>query len=530
MLYPQVDNHMGIFHLQRVSVSVNVFWAAFSGLLLCLSFPKFGIGIMAWGALVPLFFALESVKPSEGFKIGLLTGMVANIGLFYWIADVVVQYGYLPLYLGIMTMLLLTVYLSLYTACFAAGIVYFKERGLPLFISGPVTWTVLEYAKSNLLTGFPWVNLAHSQYLQHNLIQISDITGIYGISYLIVMTNVFFYQWFSSGSLYRLPKKQAGVLLILFVLMISYGQYRIGSISELQKNAESMEVALIQGNIDQSMKWDAAYQRRTLEIYDTLSRETAISAGGMLVWPETAMPFYFQNNTPLKMMVLDTAKSMGVSLLFGSPRYVEEKDGRFYTNSAYLIEPDGVVNGHYDKVHLVPYGEYVPFRRFFPFIGKLVEGVGDFRSGSGYHPMTTAKRRLGVLICYEAIFPEGARIYKKNGSELLINITNDAWFGRTSAPHQHLSMTVFRAVENRLFLIRAANTGISAIIDPTGTILAKTGLFERTTLRGVVKWIDEGTFYAAYSDIFVCLCAMTMLVMLCISRGKRRRSYVGRNS
>ena len=192
-------------------------------------------------------------------------------------------------------------------------------------------------------------------------------------------------------------------------------------------------------------------------------------------------------------------------------------------NSAFLLQPDGTLSGRYDKVHLVPYGEYVPLRRLFPFIGKLVAGVGDFRPGKGFYPLTIDGHRLGVLICYEAIFPEAARDYKRKGAELLVNITNDAWFGRTSAPYQHLSMTVFRAIENRLYLVRAANTGISAIIDPTGEILSRTGLFERTVLKGEVKIIDERTFYAAYGDLFVYLCAICPAdpILLSTSKGER---------
>ncbi|MBU0575787.1 MAG: apolipoprotein N-acyltransferase, partial [Proteobacteria bacterium] len=213
-----------------------------------------------------------------------------------------------------------------------------------------------------------------------------------------------------------------------------------------------------------------------------------------------------------------------------SPSYAEDEGRINYMNSAFLLRPDGTLSGRYDKVHLVPYGEYVPLRRFFPFIGKLVAGVGDFKAGKGFYPLTINIHRLGVLICYEAIFPEGAREYKQKGAQILVNITNDAWFGRTSAPYQHLSMTVFRAIETRLYLVRAANTGISSIIDPTGEILSRTGIFERTFLKGEVKIIDERTFYAAYGDLFVYLCGISLLIIFIISTRKRRNRNAGRNS
>jgi apolipoprotein N-acyltransferase len=198
-------------------------------------------------------------------------------------------------------------------------------------------------------------------------------------------------------------------------------------------------------------------------------------------------------------------------------------------NSAFLLKSDGTLSGRYDKVHLVPYGEYVPLRSYFPFIGKLVAGVGDFRPGGGFHPLSINGHRLGVLICYEGIFPEPAGNYKREGAELLVNITNDAWFGKTSAPVQHLSMTVFRAVENRLFLVRAANTGISAIIDPTGEIISRTGLFQRAVLNGEVKIIDEKTYYAAYGDQFVYASMLTLVLIFILSK-QRRKKHAGRNS
>ncbi len=503
--------------------------AVFSGLLLFLSFPKYGSGIVAWAALIPLFFALGDTTPRGAFKIGFLTGFVAHIGILYWIAYVVVQYGYLPIYAGIAAMLLLAAYLSLYTACFAMGVVFLRGKGIRIFLSAPLLWTVLEFSRSHLLTGFPWENLAYSQYLYTKVIQISDITGLYGITFAIVMINAVLYALLSARFRGRSLLTEAVVAGLVILIIIGYGHFRIRTIDASLKKAPPMKVALIQGNIDQNMKWDPQYQSQTIDIYRSLSRQAAPSAGGLIVWPETAAPFYFQQRGAMQAIIVDIARTSGSALLFGSPSYEEEKGNISYMNSAFLLKPDGTVSGRYDKVHLVPYGEYVPLRRFFPFIGKLVAGVGDFRTGKGYYPLTIDGHRLGVLICYEGIFPEAARDYKRERAELLVNITNDAWFGRTSAPYQHLSMTVFRAIENRLYLVRAANTGISAIIDPNGEILSRTGLFERTILKGDVKFIDEKTFYAAYGDAFVYLCGIA-LIIITISTTQRRKKHAGRNS
>jgi len=497
--------------------------AGLSGLLLFLSFPLFGYGIVAWTALVPLFFALKEATPRAGFRIGFLAGLVAHIGIFYWIVYVVVHYGYLPMYAGIAAMLLLAAYLSIYTACFAAGVVFLKQRGTPLIISAPLLWTLLEFLRAHLLTGFPWGSLAYSQYLYTKTIQISDVTGIYGITFAIVLVNTVLYDLLSEGLRRRRLLFETGFTGALIAAVLVYGYARTAEIDNILMKAASMPVALVQGNIEQSVKWDPLYQSQTIDIYGSLSRDSIPSGNGLIVWPETAAPFYFQRSGPLQDAVVDIARKSGSMILFGSPSYGEEEGATHYMNSAFLLGPDGTLGGRYDKVHLVPYGEYVPLRRFFPFIGKLVVGVGDFKAGRGFYPLTFAEHRLGVLICYEGIFPEAAREYKKEKAGLLVNITNDAWFGRTSAPHQHLSMTVFRAIENRLYLVRAANTGISAIIDPKGAIVSRTGLFERGTLRGGVKIIDEKTVYAAYGDAFVYLCAIALIIVTILTTQRRKR-------
>jgi apolipoprotein N-acyltransferase len=508
---------------------LNLALTVLSGLLIFLSFPKYGSGILAWTALIPLLFALKDTQPWKGFKIGFLTGFVAHVGILYWIANVVVQYGHLPIYVGISAMLLLSAYLSLYTACFAMGIIFLQGKRIPLVLSAPLLWTVLEYVRSHLLTGFPWENLAHSQYLSSNIIQISDITGIYGITFAVVLINVVLFDLLSLKYRRRYLIAESVTACFIIALILAYGHFRAEEIGEVLKKAHSLDVTLVQGNIDQNLKWNSHYQLQTIDIYRSLSLHSAPSKGGLIVWPETAAPFYFQQRDALQAAVVDVAATSSSALLFGSPSYEEEGGHISYMNTAYILRPDGTLSGRYDKVHLVPYGEYVPLRRFFPFIGKLAAGVGDFTPGKGYYPLTLDGHRLGILICYEGILPEAARDYKRRKVELLVNITNDAWFGRTSAPYQHLSMTVFRAIENRLYLVRAANTGISAIVDPTGKILSHTGIFERTTLKGDVKMIDEKTFYAAYGDLFVYLCA-TALVVLFILSMQRRKEHAGRNS
>ena len=238
------------------------FLAGLSGLLLFLSFPMYGNGIVAWVALIPLFFALKDATPRAGLRIGFLAGIIANVGIFYWIVYVVVQYGYLPVYVGIAAMFLLAAYLSTYTACFAMGVVFLRGKGIPIILSGPLLWTILEFLRSHVLTGFPWANLAYSQYLYTKIIQISDVTGIYGVTFAIVLTNAVLYDLMSARTQRRRLWVETVFAGALITAILVYGHVRIAEIDEVLKKAHGLQVALIQGNIEQSVKWDHSTSHR----------------------------------------------------------------------------------------------------------------------------------------------------------------------------------------------------------------------------------------------------------------------------
>lgn len=497
-----------------------------SGILLFLSFPKFGNGALAWIFLAPLFYALREKTPGQGMILGLIAGLTAHIGIMYWITLVVVNYGYLPYPVGIAAMLLLSGYLSLYTSMFAATVVYFQRRELPFWMTAPVIWTVLEYAKSHLLTGFPWENLGYSQYQYLPVIQVADITGVYGVSFLIVLVNALVFEAVMRRDNKKVLTVAVAAATGVMLVVCGYGWYRLEDTARSASTALPLNVRMAQGNIDQSVKWHPQYQRETVAIYTALSNAPAASRPNLIVWPETAYPAFFQDANDMHREVAGVAKGSGAWMLFGSPAYERRDREMVLFNSAFLLAPAGTIAGRYDKVHLVPYGEYVPLRRFFPFVNKLVAGIGDFGTGPGYRPLTMGTQRLGVLICYEGIFPEAARDYKREGADFLVNITNDAWFGRSSAPYQHLSMTVFRAVENRLDVVRAANTGISALISADGSIGARMDLFQSGWLDVMVKFYTKKTFYSRWGDIFMYLCIaalMLMFVNIAIRRKKNDR-------
>jgi len=527
------NNTKTINDLQSDSISLftrnTVFLAVLSGMFLFLSFPKYGSGLLAWIAFIPLFFALKKAATfTQGLLLGFITGIVSYTGIIYWIAFVIINYGYLPLYTGIVVMLLLACYLSIYIALFAGCIVYFRE-GIPLYLTAPVLWVCFEYGKSFLLTGFPWENLGYSQYLNTYLLQFADIAGVFGLSFLIVLINATVFEVINKRS-----KKEYIIACVVFLILAgayAYGICRLDQVNKSVRNSPGMEVSLIQGNIDQSIKWDENYKRETLNKYEQLSLNSLPGNGSLIVWPETAAPFFFQDINSLHNQIINLSRKTNSWLLFGSVSSSQTKNTNDYFNSAYLLSPSGEVKGRYDKVHLVPYGEYVPYRDIFPFVKKLTAGIGDLGRGAGFNPLSLDNKKIGILICYESILPFAARMYKNNSADLLVNITNDAWFGKTSAPFQHFSMAVFRSVETRLYLVRAANTGISGIIDPGGHIVAETKIFQKDALKGYVKFVSIPTFYAKYGDILVTVCFVLIIFYFLISlKGRVRnvsRKYAG---
>lgn len=487
--------------------------SALSGALLALSFPKAGLSFLAWFAFVPLFLACGRKSARKAGKLGFVAGLVSFGGILYWINIVVTTYGKLPLPVSICVYLILVTYLAAFFWVVFYLVCRGEEKGIPVVLSFPFVWVGLEYVRSFLLTGFPWASLGYSQYRLVPLLQVADIAGVYGISFLIALSNAVLYlalKGFSKkekGAGY--PVRSAAVLLLLLAFTVAYGFHGMRRPS----GGTPLKVSLIQGNIDQGIKWDPAFLQATLTIYERLTRQAAGEGVDLVVWPESAAPFFFQEGGGPSSRVAALAAQVRSPIIFGSPAYEDGEGRRKFYNSAYLVSPNGAVLGRSDKMHLVPFGEYVPLAKLLPFVHKLVVGVGDFSPGLGIAPLDTGKEKFGVLVCFEGIFPELSRQHVRSGARVLVNITNDAWYGRSSAPYQHLSMAVFRAVENRVPLIRAANTGISAIIDENGRITSSTGLFEEAFLNGEVRPGSGGTFYTRFGDVFAVLClVITILV------------------
>lgn len=497
-----------------------------SAVLLVLAFPPFSLGFAAWFSFVPLLWALDGAGKRQGFALGYIYGFVFFLGTVNWVIHSMYHYGGVPFFASVLVMLALVLYLSLFPALF--GLFFAASSGSSVaarVVLAPSSWVAFEYLRGYLFTGFPWAVLGYTQVPYLPVIQIADNTGVWGVSFLVVAVNAaVFLTVRAYAKKERLPVGEALAVVLIFASTVSYGLLSIRSVDEALPSWSKIKAGVLQGSIDQGVKWDKAYQQKTLDTYRALSLSASEAGARLLVWPETAIPFYFEADKVKNGFIGDIVRDTGSYLLTGSPSYNYNRVSGTteYFNSAYLVSPEAEVIGRYDKVHLVPFGEYVPLRSVLPF-EKLTAGVGDFTSGAGPLPIKFEGGGIGVLVCFESIFPELAREEVKNGATVLVNITNDGWFGRTAAPYQHFDMSVLRAVENKTFVLRSANTGISAVIDPVGRVRKKTRLFEKAALVDEIGLRhSRPTFYTAYGDIFAYFCAAISAAFILTSLRRRR--------
>jgi apolipoprotein N-acyltransferase len=504
----------------------GVFLSSLSGVLLTLGFPKLGLYPFSWVALVPLLLALRGRDNRQAFTLGWLCGLVHYLGTLYWISYAVYHYGGLHLSVTLLLLFLLCAYLAVYLGGFALVARRWEASPLLWVLGLPAVWVALELLRAHLLTGFPWPNLGYTQTPLQALIQIADLTGVYGVSWLVVLSSTVL-----TALLSRSGKRVPGLLVLGLCLVgaILYGTWRQGTIEDLQTAATPWTVGVVQGNIDQSQKWDPAYQQETLRRYRELSLQASRSnpAPELLVWPETSTPFFYRIEDRLTAQLNEMVKETGTHLLFGSPGATLVEGEPRLQNRAYLVNGAAVLEGVYAKQHLVPFGEYVPLKKLLFFVNRLVQAAGDFVPGDDPSPLILGRQPFGVLICYEDIFPELAQAAVERGATSLINITNDAWYGDSSGPYQHLELARWRAIEFRVPLIRAANTGISSIFEATGQACGVIPLNQQGFLVCPVHPFRILTFYAKWGNLFAWLCVLITAGGLIYSAFARRSPASG---
>ena len=502
--------------------------AVASGLAAGLAFPKFDYGLLAWVAFVPLFYVLEGESLRRVFGWAWLQGFASYIGSLYWIPIPLHDFADVQMGLAILPMLLLAGVVAIDTAvAIWAGEFCARRTRLPAVLTMPIAWTAVEWIRTYFPIGFPWNLLGYTAYRNLELIQFAEFTGVYGVSALIVFFNAVVYVVIFRRGSARLQTVSLTSLTAMMVALVAFGAWRIANLKNAPAEG-SLKVAMVQGNIPQSLKWDPKFLPTSYQVYQEETTNAAKRGADLIVWPEAAAAFLFQpddrypaalaEDASYRQKLLTLASSTGVPILFGAPALAQLNGQLGFYNRAYLVSAKGEVVAHYDKMQLVPFGEYVPARSILGFfVNRVVHGLGDMVPGAEQTLFSVKGAKLGILICYESIFPDFTRREVKLGANVLVNITNDAWYGQSSAPFQVLAMAAMRSVETKVPMVRAANTGISAIIEPSGRITNRTPLFKRGTEIEEVPWRTVRTVYTRVGDLFAELCFVLTMVGLLIA-------------
>lgn len=511
----------------------------FSAILQVLIFPLPGLYVLSWLALTPLIVALlrarpageletsgsprlQAATPGQAFLLAYVCGIVWYAGTCYWIYDTMRQYGGLNAPAALLALFLFCCYLGLYHGVFGLLLSLLIKPGRDYrlaLVTAPFLWVAVELARTRI-TGFPWNLLGISQVDNVALCRIAGWTGVYGISFEIALVNV------ALGAAFLVPRKKRGSLLIAGLAAAAVLQ--AGRLIEAPAIPADHSALLVQENVSVSANWTTAYFQQTLhDLTDLTVRDAArnsqstalapqpLSKIDLIVWPESPAPFYASD--PLfRHAVGEMAHQAGTWAVAGAIG-TNAGDAKRVFNSASLIDPQGEFASRYDKVHLVPFGEYLPFPSVFSFAGGLTKEVGEFARGDSREPLNAGGVPLGVFICYESIFPDEVRQFANNGAQALVNISNDGWYGDSGAYAQHMNQTRMRAIENDRWLLSATNTGVTASVDPLGRIVARSPRKERTTLVAPYVLTSVTTFYTRHGDWFAYACAIISFGALLVS-------------
>ncbi len=505
--------------------SSYLLWPIISGLLTALAFPKFNLSFFSWISLIPVFFILFRAKRRHAFGLGWLSGFAFYALLLYWIPAVPSHYGGLSIPLSLFIYLLLAAFLALFWGIFAI-ISHRLDESFPKwsFILTPFVWISMEYLLTHILTGFPWGLLGYSQHQNLYFLQLASVTGIYGLSFFLILFQTSFVRAISSR------RRTPFFAVLSCILLIHLGGYLSIELTPSSDNG-SFVGAAVQGNVSSDTSWSTQSYEQILSLFDRhieLSREARRQGADLIIWPELSVPLCFSCPDGIYPVFIENlsrfARREDCSLLLGTYEISGPADSPLYTNSAVCLSPD-LSRSRYDKMHLVPFGEYTPYKFIFGFISNFTHAIGELTPGDTRILHKHRGIPFASPICYEIIFPDLVRRFVKKGAQFLVTITNDGWYGTGSAPYQHFAMAAVRAVENRRFLLRSATTGISGIIDPFGRILSRSDLYAQTFLTEKIAPRKRLTFYSRFGDILpqsgLTLCLL-FLILAVIKRKHAR--------
>ena len=549
----------------------DYFLLVFGACLYTLAAPPYEWASAAWVALTPLFLVIRGKTLRGAFFAGLLYGVLFCAGIAYWVYLAVAAYFPFPFPFDLLfTLLSYSVFVGSYTGLAAALSCVLMKNGRPLFcaLGVPALWVVGEFARSSLFSGFSWELLGYTQYRHLSLIQIADLTGVYGVSFLLVLSSyVAAEMWhyrqikrqeteikrqkakgkkqklkedskpetrdseletphseirIPKSAMVSFPRLALGLFAASLVVTLSYGTFRLSEPAS-PPTTPAVRLALVQGRVPNTQRWKRVHYANTLFRYATLTRRgIAETQPDLIVWPEFAVGFYLDREPPLHGQLGQFTKAMNAALLLGAPRVENTETGERYYNSAYLLAPGGTMLGVYDKIRLLPFAEYRPLA-LPSLVPHNAEHPSDFTAGSRSTIFSLPQGNFGVLICYEATYPYLARRLVQNGAQFLVNLSNDTWLAGEAASAQHFSMTVFRAVENRRSLARVATAGLAGFVDPFGRISQLSDATENVILGDVFPR-QYLSVYTRYGDWFVVACGVWALVALFLTHRSRQQA------
>ena len=465
-------------------------------------------------------------KASRAFLLGLVTGGAYFGGTLYWLVETMTTFGGLATPLAVFAAFVLVAYLSLFPAAFAAILARLRARlGARAVLFAPFVWTATELGRQYVWDGFPWALLGYSQVTVLPVAQLVSIAGVYGLSALLALVS-------AAGAYGAITRTRARWVplvasLALVAIVAVWGSVRLRT-STLTSAGDPVRVAVLQANIAQEDKWNPALAEAITDRYMTMTRQALSDGATFVIWPESATPFLLEQDIVRGHAIRQLARQAGATLLIGSDQVEPVKaaapgskpEVRYY-NAAFLIQPDGRTGAVYRKMHLVPFGEYVPLKSVFFFVGPIIEAVSAFYPGTEHTILPVGPHKVSTAICYEVIYASLIRRFVVDGSELLTTITNDAWYGWSSAAYQHWDQAALRAIEGGRYMARAANTGISGFVDPYGRVLQKSQLFEQHMMVEDLRFLTDRTIYSRVGDLVAWLSlAVTVAALIATWRGR----------
>lgn len=479
--------------------------AFFSGLLLGGAYSTGGLGFFAYAGLIPLFTIIRQCSTGRVLLLSWISGLIFYSLTLYWIHRIT--------WIGMI--LALPVLAFFYALPFAAARIVYQRYPRLGFTVLPFAVAGFEWIRSFDALAFPWMILGNSQTAYPFFVQFADITSVFGVSAWVVIVNI---------SMYLLVRKKTVRRWLFFaVLFIAPTAYSLSVMHSFSPSGKELTVALIQGNVEPDQKWEGDMEAWNVNLYCTMSIEAMAHKPDLIVWPETATPVYLLQTPIYRRMVQSLVDSIDVPLLTGMPS-IDLDTGRTWNAAGFFI-PKGRTVQEYRKIHLVPFGEAIPLDNIFPSLRKIDFGQANWDEGTESVVFTSdSVPTFGTVICFESIFPDLVRKFVKKGSEFIVVITNDVWFGPRPAPQQHAMISVFRAIEFHRPIVRCANTGISMIIDQYGRIMKQTGTFERTTLVGTITPERRQTFYGRFGNLFSMASFLVTIACMVFSLYKKYHS------